>query len=819
MAICVFSGSSLRKENVQFSERWLRELVNPSLTTAELAHLLTMSGLEVEACDPVAPPFSGVVVAKVLTVEKHPNADRLSLCSVDAGTGALLSIVCGAPNVAAGMKVPCAKIGAQLPGEHPDKPFLIKAARMRGVDSSGMLCSAKELGLSSDHSGLLLLPEDAPVGRDVREVLALDDHVFTIKLTPNRADCLSVLGVGREAAALTGAMLRPPPVQPVPAKSQAAFPFGITAKQGCGRFAGRVLRNVNAAAPTPAWMKERLERAGQRPISALVDVTNYVMLELGRPLHVYDLDKLSGAIDVRFGRKGECLKLLNEQIVPVDESVLCIADASGPIGLAGIMGGDSTKAETTTSNIFLESAFFFPSVIAGRARRYNFSSDASHRFERGVDFSNNLDGIERATRLILDICGGEPGPTEDRVAQLPERKPVRMRVMRARKIIGVAISADEMEGIFVRLGLAARREGQGEAEAFVVTPPSWRFDIEIEEDLIEEVARVHGFDRIPAVPPKAPAVMRVSEERQRSLHQLRDRMAGSGYQEVINFSFVEDAWETDLAGNASPIRLLNPIASQQAVMRSSLLGGLLGNVRYNLARKTDRVRVFEVGRVFLREADAAEGDLEIAGTRQPMRLAGLAYGPAWDEQWGMPSRMVDFFDLKGDIETLVFPRSVSFERAAHPALHPGRCARVLIGGRVAGWAGELHPRWQQKYELPLAPVLFELDTASLLSVDLPRYQPVSKFPSVVRDMAVVVAENIETQALLEEMCRHSDPRVRDIRLFDVYRGKGMAANEKSLAFRIVMQDTEKTLTDQEADLAMTRISQALAARFGGRLRG
>lgn len=801
---------------MQFSECWLRELVNPSLTTEELAHLLTMSGLEVEACDPVAPPFSGVVVARVLTVDKHPNADRLSLCSVDAGGGVPLSIVCGAPNVAVGMKVPCARIGAQLPGEKPGEPFVIKDAKMRGVESSGMLCSARELGLSSDHSGLLALDEDAPVGADVREVLALDDHVFTIKLTPNRADCLSLLGVARETSALTGAKLMPPPVQSVPATGVATFPFGITDKQGCGRFTGRVIRNVNAAAATPAWMKERLLRAGQRSISALVDVTNYVMLELGRPLHVYDLDKLQGSVDVRFGRRGEQLKLLNEQIVALDESLLCITDASGPIGLAGIMGGDATKAETSTRNIFLESAFFFPSAIAGRARRLNFTSDASHRFERGVDFNNCVAGIERATRLILDICGGEPGSTEDRIAQLPERKPVRMRVARAQKIIGIAISADEMAGIFARLGLEARREAD---EAFVVTPPSWRFDIEIEEDLIEEIARVHGFDRIPALPPQAPAAMRVMEEGRRSLHQLRDRMAAAGYQEVINFSFVEEAWEADLAGNIAPIRLLNPIASQQSVMRSTLAGGLIGNVRYNLARKTERIRIFEIGRVFLRDADATEGELEVAGARQPMLIAGLAHGPAWDEQWGVPARAVDFYDLKGDIEALVFPQPVRFERGQHSALHPGRSARIFIDGKEVGWLGELHPRWQQKYELPAAPVLFELDTAVLIRSGLPQYEAVSKYPPVVRDMAIVVADNVESQAMLEAIRSHSDPFVRDIRLFDVYRGKGIAPEEKSLAFRIVMQDTEKTLTDQEVDLAMTKISQALVDRFGGRLRG
>src|SRR5882672_324539 len=549
---CAFCGSS--PDPMQFSERWLRSFVDPPLGSDELARLLTMSGVEVETCRPVAPPFSGVVVGQVRSVQKHPNADRLTVCSVDVGTGDPLSIVCGAPNVADGMKAPVALVGAKLPGASPSEPEVIKATSMRGVESRGMLCSARELGLSDDHSGLLALPADATLGRDVREVLALDDRIFTLKLTPNRADCLSVLGVARDVSALTRAKLQAPDIRPVAPAIDAKFPVKISDPRGCGRFAGRVIRNVNAAAPTPAWMKERLERAGQRSIAALVDVTNYVMIELGRPLHVYDLDKLAGGIDVRFGRKGERVKLLNEMAVDVDESVLCITDRSGPIGLGGIMGGDSTKADSATRNIFLESAFFYPEAVAGRARRYNFASDASHRFERGVDFDNNVAGIERATRLILDICGGEPGPTVDTVAKLPERRPVRMRVARAHKIIGVPVPAAEMADIFGRLGLAHVREG---AEAFAVTPPSFRFDIEIEEDLIEEVARVHGFDRIPAHPPRAPVAMLPHREAKRSPHALRQRLADADYQEAINFGFVDPKWEVDFAGEGNPIRVLN----------------------------------------------------------------------------------------------------------------------------------------------------------------------------------------------------------------------------------------------------------------------
>jgi phenylalanyl-tRNA synthetase beta chain len=797
---------------MQFSERWLRSFVDPPLGSDELAHLLTMSGVEVETCRPVAPPFSGVVVGQVLSVRKHPNADRLTVCSVDVGTGEPLSIVCGAPNVAVGMKAPVALVGAQLP-----EGLAVKAVSMRGVESRGMLCSARELGLSDDHSGLLALPGDASLGRDVRELLALDDRIFTLKLTPNRADCLSVLGVAREVAALTRARLQTPEIRPVPAAIDARFPVKINDPRGCGRFAGRVIRNVNASASTPAWMKERLERAGQRPISALVDVTNYVMLELGRPLHVYDLDKLAGGIDVRFGRKGERVKLLNDMTVEVDETVLCIADGSGPIGLGGIMGGDSTKADLETRNIFLESAFFYPEAIAGRARRYNFTSDASHRFERGVDFDNNVAGIERATRIILDICGGQPGPTVDTVAKLPERRPVRMRVSRAHKIIGVPVPAAEMADIFARLGLAHSRDDAG-GESFVVTPPSFRFDIEIEEDLVEEVARLYGFERIPARPPRAPIAMRAQREAQRSPHALRQRLADADYQEAINFGFVDPQWEADFAGEANPIRVLNPIASHLAVMRSTLIGSLVANVGTNLGRKLPRIRVFELGRVYLRDPAAREGDLDVGGVRQPLRIGAIAYGPALEEQWGLPARDADFYDVKADVEALLAPRAARYESAPHPALHPGRSARVMLDGAAIGWVGELHPRWQQKYGLPLSAALFELDLEPLGRVDLPRYREVSKFPPVVRDLALVVDEGLPAAVLLEQMGRFRPAGVREIRLFDYYRGKGVESGKKSLAFRVVMQDTARTLTDAEADAAIAQLTELLAAKFGAKLR-
>jgi phenylalanyl-tRNA synthetase beta chain len=539
-----------------------------------------------------------------------------------------------------------------------------------------------------------------------------------------------------------------------------------------------------------------------------------VMLELGRPLHVYDLDKLRGPIDVRWGREGEKVLLLNEQEVGVDETVLCITDDSGVIGLGGIMGGESTKADEATKNIFLESAFFYPAAIAGRSRRYNFASDAGHRFERGVDFANNVEGIERATRLILDICGGEPGPTEDLVVRLPSRKPVRMRMTRAQKVIGVPLAERDMASVFERLGLPFKREG----EAFVVTPPSYRFDLEIEEDLIEEVARIYGFERIAAHPPRAAATMLPAPEGRRSAHALRERLAAAGYWEVVNFSFVEPAWEADFAAEANPIRLLNPIASPLSVMRTSLVGGLVDVVRKNHQRKVPRIRVFEVGRVFLRDPSASDGPLLVQGVRQPMRVAALAYGPALASQWDEVERDVDFFDLKADLEALAAPLEVRLEPAAHPALHPGRSARVLILGASAGWIGELHPRWLAKYGLPRPAVVFELELEALSAVALPRPEVPSRFPVAVRDIALELDEVTSLQAILDAMTAEKPRIVHSLRLLSVYRGPGLPAGKKSLAFRVVMQDTERTLTDAEADAAAQALVAVLGRGFSARLR-
>ena len=808
---------------MQFSENWLRTMVNPTLTSEELSHLLTMSGLEVEEVEAVAPPFSNVVVARVLKVERHPNADRLNVCEVDAGTGSLLQIVCGAPNVRAGLTVVCALAGAKLPPGEDGKPFEIKVGQLRGVESQGMLCSARELKLSEEHSGLMELPDTAKVGQNFRDFYQLDDLKFTIKLTPNKADCLSVLGVAREVAALTGAPLTVPVSSPVIANLQETLPVTISAPDLCGRFSGRVIRGLNAKASTPDWIKQRLERSGQRSISALVDISNYVMLELGRPTHVFDLDKIHGGLDVRWGRKGESLILLNGNTVELDEWVGVIADQSQVESLAGIMGGDATAVSLETVNIYLEAAFWWPQAIQGRARRYNFSTDAAHRFERGVDYATTVEHIERITALIIDICGVEGqtkvGPVDDQIINVPKRTPVRLRLARAVKVIGVPLTTPQVADIFTRLGL----QFTVDQDVFDVTAPSYRFDIEIEEDLIEEIARVYGFENIPALPPVAANAVRIAPENQRSLFAIRRQLADFDYQEVVNFSFVDVDSEQDFGGNADPIRLLNPIASQMSVMRSQLIGGLVANVRYNVNRKQSRVRVFEIGTVYLKNPATADGELSVAGFDQPKRVTALAYGPVAEEQWGQPSRNVDYFDIKADLEALFAPQALRFAPIDHPALHPGRSAQVFMHERAIGFIGELHPRWQQKTELPLAPVLFEINADALQDRGLPVYHDISKFPAVVRDLALLVKQAVNVQSILDTMIDESKTNaacrfMQHIVLFDEYRGKGLENDEKSLAFRITLQDTQSTLQDESVESAMAAFIDAVQKKHHAKLR-
>ncbi|MFA9440630.1 phenylalanine--tRNA ligase subunit beta [Uliginosibacterium sp. sgz301328] len=790
---------------MQFSEQWLRSLVNPALDSDALCHLLTMAGLEVEEVSPVAPDFSGVVVAQIVSFEKHPNADKLKVCAVDIGTGELQQIVCGAPNVFAGMKAPCARVGAKLPG------FDIKAAKLRGVESFGMMCSSRELGLDEDHGGLMVLPEDAPVGTDVRQYLSLDDKLITIKLTPNRADCLSLMGVAREVSALTATPLQAPQIKAVPAALEARREVVLNAPKAGPRYLGRVLRDVNTQAPTPAWMRQRLERCGVRSISAVVDVTNYVMLELGQPLHAFDDDTLKGAIHVRHPAAGEQITLLNGQVVDLLPDHLLIADESRPLALAGVMGGEASGVGDNTRNVFLESAFFQPDAIAGRARALGFSSDASHRFERGVDPELAPVAMERATALILEICGGQAGAVVEAIstADMPVRARVTLGADRARKVIGVDIPTAEMAAIFERLGMRTEVAG----ERITVQAPSYRFDIEIEEDLIEEVARVFGYDNIPPVPPMGPMRMLPQSEGATPAHRLRRRVAARDYQEIVSFAFVEEAWERDFAGNADPIRLANPIASQLAVMRSSLIGGLIGVLDTNIRRRASRVRLFEIGRCFSRDAQG----VPVEGYAQPLRLAGLAWGPAVAEQWGTATRRVDFFDVKADVEALLGDRA-SYVAATHPALHPGRCAAVVVDGKQIGVVGELHPAWVQKYDLSTAPVVFELDLSRALEASVPAARDLTRQPSVTRDLALVVPVKLPAGELVEALRAAAPEIVRSVAVFDVYTGKGIDPEHKSIALRAVLQHTERTLEETEIEQAMNALVQAAEQKFGAHLR-
>lgn len=784
---------------MQFSESWLRSLVNPSLSSEELSHLLTMAGLEVEELKPVAAAFDKVVVGHVLTKDKHPDADRLNILAVDVGQAEPLTIVCGAGNVSVGMKAPCALVGAKLPG------LEIKQAKVRGVASFGMMCSEKELGLAEESAGLMVLDVDATIGQSIREHLDLDDNLITLKLTPNRCDCLSLTGIAREVAALTGAAMGTLPAATFTQASAQNKKVKVTALSACPRYSGRVISGVNARAKTPTWMVKRLERCGLRSISALVDVTNYVLLELGQPLHAFDLNKLNGDIEVRFARTGEKLKLLNDQLVDLQDDMLVIADARSPVALAGVMGGADSAVDDATTDIFLESAFFSPSAIVGKSRQLGFSSDSSYRFERGVDFAATASALERATQLILDICGGQAGAVTEVMGELPARPPVKLRVSRVYRVLGISLSSEQISQILSRLGMEFQQQG----EEFSVTPPSYRFDIEIEEDLIEEVARVHGYENIHPVPIQARMRILPRVESRRPSAKLLHAMVARDYQETINYAFVDALWERDLCGNTEPITLKNPIASQMSVMRSSLLGGLLESLRTNLGRKQARVRLFEVGGCFSKSSD---------GYVQQARLAGLAYGAAQSEQWGVPSRNVDFYDVKGDVEALFYPHRLTFEALPHTASHPGRSARMFLAGKAVGWIGELHPQWQQQYELPNPPVWFEVDMSALIEGSVPKAVGVSRVPLVRRDIAVLADESVVAETLLAAMRSAQAPYVEDIGLFDVYRGKGIEQGKKSLAFRVLLQDTQKTLTEAEIESSVAILVGELN-KYGAKLRG
>lgn len=792
-----------------FSESWLRTYVNPAISSEELQDALTMHGLEVDEARKAAPDFTGVVIAEVVECRDHENSDHLHVCQVNAGTGELIQIVCGAPNVRAGVRVPCAMVGAELPGG-----FKIKKAKLRGVPSNGMLCSARELGVSEDHDGLWLLPEDAPIGEDIRKYAHLDDVVVDLNVTPNRGDALSLTGIAREVHAVTGAELKLPEIHEAAVTTDAAHAVKIEASDLCARYTSRVITGLNAKAKTPEWMAERLERCGQRPISALVDISNYVLLELGRPTHFFDLDKLSGTVTARWAKKGEKIELLNGKTVDLTPYYGVIADDNGSQAIAGIMGGSADSVSDDTVNLFIESAFFRPAAIQGRARKLNFSSDSSFRFERGVDYGTTREHLEYITALVLSICGTDTtrvGPVSDIESDLPERRVVKFRAARCRKLVGVDIPTDFMEEAFKRLGFEYTRDG----DLFTVTSPTYRFDIEIEEDLVEEVARLWGYDKLPENPPLERAVMLPSREDRRTQHDLRLKLAGRGYQELVNFSFVEEKWEKDFGGEAAPIRLLNPIASQLSVMRTQLIGGLVDILRYNLNRKEDRVRVFELGRVFFQDPTIEPSDTSVKGVRQPEHLAGLAYGTADAPQWGIKSRRVDFFDVKGDLERLAFPLTLDFVPEVFPSLHPGRSAGVYLDGKRIGLIGELHPRLQQAYDLPLCPVVFEIDVEPLLSVPVPEHKPVSKFQKSLRDISLAVPASVTSKQIFDAVraARRTDVRLTcltDFRLFDVYHPENQPSADKSMAFRLVLESFgEEAVTEAQIEGATEAVIAGL----------
>ncbi len=783
---------------MQFSEHWLRQFVNPPLDADELGHALTMAGLEVEEQTYVAQPFTNVVVGEIISAEKHPDADRLQLCKVDVGEAEPLQIVCGAPNARVGLKAPCARVGAKL------ADFKIKEAKVRGIESFGMMCSAKELGLAAEADGLLEFPAEAPVGKDVREYLDLDDTLYTIKLTPNRADCLSILGIARDVMAITGAPIVSPEATEVNISSEDARAIHVNEEEACPSYYGRVIANVNANAITPEWMVRSLERSGLRSISAIVDITNYVLLELGQPMHAFDLDKLRGDIAVRFAQKDEQIKLLNETEAKLAEDDLVIADDTGPIALAGIMGGEPTSVDHETTNIFLEAAFFTPEVMAGKARRLGLSTDSSYRFERGVDYGNTKQAMERATALILEICGGQAGTISEKVGQLPERKKVTLRYSRIASVLGISLSKEAVANILKQLGFSF---SQAE-DSFIVQAPTYRFDIEREADLIEEIARLHGYDKIPAIAPVTNVTMLPLPEAKRSLNWLKDILTVKGYQEVVTYSFVDEDWERTLSDNQTPIKLKNPIASNLSVMRSSLWAGLLDVLTYNINRKQDRAMLFETGNTYHRLDD---------GYQETAKVAGLCYGSAIPEQWGESERDFDFYDVKAIVDTLTHQQA-TYKQDKHPALHPGQTARVYLKGVAVGWLGKLHPKYQQQYDLPKSTILFELNTELILQTKVASYTEVSKFLPIRRDIAIVVDEAIEVQTIIDTVNAEKIPLLQKVQLFDIYQGKGIEEGKKSLAFLILMQDTNKTLIDSEAEAAIAKLLKLLENKFNAQLR-
>jgi phenylalanyl-tRNA synthetase beta chain len=798
---------------------WLREWVDlpADWDARELGRRLTNAGFEIEAISSAAGAFSGVVVARIVSAERHPQADKLKVCRVitseAAGAQPALQIVCGAPNARAGLVSALARVGALLPND-----LRIGAARLRGVESQGMLCSARELGLAESSDGIIELPDDAPLGADLRAYLDLDDAILEINVTPNRGDAMSVLGIAREVAALTGAPLKTPAILAA-ALGESAAPFGsgdelpVTLQPGAGaaRLVARVLRGLDNTRPSPWWLRERLRRSGLRPISPVVDVTNYVMLELGQPMHAFDLARLHGGLSARHARAGERLRLLDGSELELDEGTLVIADDDAAIGLAGVMGGEQSSITAGSTAIVFEAAWFKPSAIAGRARRHGLQTDASQRFERGVDWRGQERAIALATRLLLGIAGGSAGPVtaaelED---ELPRVRPVQLRSRQLQRLLGASVAATDVEQRLRALGMGVRPEKGG----WSVQPPSWRFDVDIEPDLIEEVVRIGGLDSIQESAPAMPVLPRALDSGEVDEGVVMRTLAARGYQEVITFGFVDPALQRQLFGEQAAVELANPIAADLSVMRSSLLPGLIAVARENLRRQQQRLRVFEIANRFVVAGGAV---------REQKMLAGLALGARWPEQWGSSATPADFYDIKGDVQALLALGGASEEFSFQPAvpgyLHPGRGARILRAGLDLGLIGELHPSLVRALDLIHAPILFELDYLATFRANLAQFREVSRFPQIRRDISFTVPIDVAFAALSERVSVAAGSLLKQLSAFDVYQGKGVEIGRKSIALGLILQDLSRTLTDEDADRVVQTVLQDLRSNLDARIR-
>jgi phenylalanyl-tRNA synthetase beta chain len=790
---------------MKFSEKWLREWVDPNLDTDALVEKLTNAGLEVDAVEPVAGDFSGVKVGQVKTVVPHPDADKLRLTTVDVGEAELLSIVCGASNVREGLKIPVAVIGSVLPGN-----FKIKQAKLRGVPSFGMLCSAKELGLAESADGLMELAQEAPVGADFRDYLNLDDVSIDIDLTPNRSDCLGVAGVAREVGVLTSTDVTAVDCSEVKTTSDKTFAVTVTASAACPRYLGRVIEGINPEAETPVWMQEKLRRSGLRSLGPVVDVTNYVMLELGQPMHAFDLDTLNGGIQVRMANAGEKLTLLDGQEIDINPETLLICDEHAPLALAGIMGGEGSGVTDSTKNLFLEAAFFSPDAIAGKARSYGLHTDSSHRFERGVDPALAQQAMQRATALLLEIVGGQAGPVTEVMStnDLPQPATITLREERIKRVLGLALEAEEVSEQLTRLGLALKRENA----SWQVTVPSFRFDLSMEVDLIEELGRLYGYDKLPQTRPQGTVLTSNITETETQLERLQNLLVDRGFYEAVTYSFVEPKLHALLAETElAPIKLANPISADLSVMRTSLWPGLMQALVYNANRQHDRVRLFEVGRVFKGTLDNIE---------QHRQIGGVVYGSRHPEQWAEKERGVDFFDAKADVEALlsVAGGDIRFEAESHPALHPGQSARIYKDGKAIGWLGALHPKLNKPVDIEGRVYLFEISLSAVLQSEIPVFTPLSKFPAIRRDLALLVDESIKAGQIEHCLSKVDSDILKAFQLFDVYSGDGVELGKKSLAVAFQLQHGERTLTDEEVDALIKTVTETLEQSVGATIR-